>query len=326
MTQAMIARIPFAVCLLYGGVLGGFLAVAQTTAAEGAPDASKPAVTNGKAKEYEVQIVRDVAYRDLYEGEDADQGKNKLDLFLPRDLADAPVLFFVHGGAWRHGDKSFLGFYSSLAMSWARLGINVVVANYRLSPAVQHPEHIKDIAKACAWTYRNIARYGGRPQKLFVCGHSAGGHLVSLLALQENWLKGEGLSPAILKGAIPISGVYDLASFDPRLFAAVFGKDPEERRKASPLAHIHGNAPPFLVLYADNDFPMCGEVSEKFCRALKTAHCEVASLEVKDRNHITVLLCASSASDPVTDAIVRFMNAHAGLARSAEPGKASNSK
>src|SRR5437762_7696990 len=160
-----------------------------------------------EAKKAEIQIVRDIPY---YEGADADKVKHKLDLFLPKGQKEFPVVLFVHGGAWLHGDKSFLGIYSAVGMFFARHGIGAVVTNYRLSPAVQHPEHVKDVARAFAWTYKNIDKYGGRADQIFVCGHSAGAHLVSLLATDETYLKAVGLTPKCVKGVIPISGVYSI--------------------------------------------------------------------------------------------------------------------
>src|SRR5205823_5671892 len=106
-------------------------------------------------------------------------------------------VFFVHGGAWRNGDKSgILGVYSALGRFLVRHGLGAVIINYRLSPAVRHPAHVQDVAKAFAWTHKNIARYGGRPDQIFLCGHSAGGHLVALLATDPTYLKAEGLTPA----------------------------------------------------------------------------------------------------------------------------------
>src|SRR5947209_8142483 len=69
-----------------------------------------------KPSSFEVQAVTDIAYRELYEGEDAKKAKNKLDVYVPRGQKDFPVLFFVHGGAWRNGDKSYFGVYSNLGM------------------------------------------------------------------------------------------------------------------------------------------------------------------------------------------------------------------
>ncbi len=98
------------------------------------------------APTYEVETHKDVAY---YEGDNADPVKHKLDLYLPKGLKDFPVLFFVHGGAWQMGDKAKdFGTYITLGKTFAKAGIGTVVTNYRLSPGVKHPEHIKDVARA----------------------------------------------------------------------------------------------------------------------------------------------------------------------------------
>jgi acetyl esterase/lipase len=250
-------------------------------------------------------------YRDLYAGEDAAKGKNKLDLFLPRGRKDFPVVFFVHGGAWRSGDKNYaLGIYSNLGMFLARQGIGAVVINYRLSPGVQHPEHIKDVAKAFAWTCKHLGGYGGRTDQMFVCGHSAGGHLVSLLATDESYLKAEGLSRSAISGVIAISGVYDVSLPAIGLFETAFGKDPQIRKDASPLNHVCDHAPPFLILYADRDFLTCDKMSEAFCRALKSKQCEAQAVEVKDRNHLSILVGLTKTTDPAARAILDFISAH----------------
>src|SRR5262249_5248660 len=143
-----------------------------------------------------------------YDGEDADKNKHKLDLYLPKGKKDFPIMFFVHGGAWVSGDRNYFGIYSSIGQAFARNGIGAVVISYRPSPKVQHPEHIKDVARAFAWTHKNIGKHGGNPDAILLCGHSAGGHLVALLATDEGYLRSEGLTLKAIKGAIPMSGVY----------------------------------------------------------------------------------------------------------------------
>jgi acetyl esterase/lipase len=261
-----------------------------------------PAPAEAPAKKYEVEAVRDLAY---YDGPNADPVKHKLDLFLPKGAKDFPVLFFVHGGAWRQGDKSFFGVYSTLGLFFARHGVGTVVTNYRLSPGVRHPEHIKDVARAFAWTCKHIGEYGGRADQVFACGHSAGGHLVSLLATDESYLKAEGLSTRAIKGVMPISGVYDIPE---NLFPGVFGTDPELRKQAAPLSHVHAGTPPFLILYADKDFPTCDRMSEDFCKALKEQKCEARAVEVKKRTHITILVQATVEDDPVSRELLEFIH------------------
>ena len=154
------------------------------------------------AGNFEVEVVKNVAY---YEGADADATRHRLDLYLPKGQKNFPVLIFVHGGAWKSGTKDL---YSPLGKLYAKNGIGTVIINYRLSPAVQHPGHIEDVARAFAWTHKNIAKHGGDPDNIFVCGHSAGGHLVSLLSTNETYLKAQGLAISNIKGTIPLSGVF----------------------------------------------------------------------------------------------------------------------
>src|SRR5262249_46392247 len=223
------------------------------------------------------------------------------------DKKDFPVLFFVHGGAWISGDKNYFGVYSAIGQRFAKLGIGAVVTNYRLSPKVQHPEHIKDVAKAFAWTYQNIGKYGGKPEQIFVCGPSAGGHLVSLLATDEQYLKAEGRTLKDIKGAIPMSGVYLVAdNFMPQ----VFGKGAEAAKSASPIKHVHAGCPPFLIVYADKDMPLCDKGSAMFCKDLKECKCSAETCEIKNRNHMTIIMSFSRENDPALEAVVAFINAN----------------
>lgn len=153
----------------------------------------------------EVERFRDVTY---YDGKDADSFRHRLDLYLPKGKKDYPVVVLVHGGAWMMGDNRHYGLYSSVGAYLASRGVGVALPNYRLSPGVKHPEHVKDVARAVAWVRANIARRGGDPERLFLAGHSAGGHLVSLLATDETYLKAEGMTAADLRGVISVSGVY----------------------------------------------------------------------------------------------------------------------
>lgn len=254
-----------------------------------------------------VRTVKDIAYVD---SPDADPVKHKLDLYLPKDQKDFPVVFFVHGGAWQRGDKTgHLGVYAGLARFLAKHGVGVVVPNYRLSPAVKHPEHIKDVARAFAWTCKNIGKYGGDTSRLFASGHSAGAHLVSLLVTDETHLKDHGLSLRNVAGVISVSGVYYLPD---ELFPSVFGTNPMLRQTAWPLKLIKAGLPPFLVLYADKDLPGCDrEPAEKFCKALKDKGNEVKLMEASDSNHYKILFSMALADDPVANAILLFLQTHA---------------
>ncbi len=130
-------------------------------------------------------------------------------MFLPKGKQDYPVVILVHGGAWIMGDNRCCGLYSSVGEFLASQGIAAVLPNYRLSPGVKHPEHIKDLARASSpWTKNHIAEHGGRADEIFLMGHSAGGHLVALLTTDEKYLQAQGCRSTDIKGVIGLSGVY----------------------------------------------------------------------------------------------------------------------
>jgi acetyl esterase/lipase len=295
--------------------------------------AAVPAAGRARAEEtasprvYEVKATRDLVYYEVRD--DPDRERHRLDVYSPEGKTGCPVLFFVHGGAWTVGRKDdyfgILG-YGTVARCLARRGLVVVVPNYRLSPGVRHPEHIKDVARAFAWTCRNAAKYGGDPEKIVACGHSAGGHLVSLLATDESYLKAEGRSRNDLRGVIGICGVYsvedlelDLSAAAPgewlsvrtrvRPFAAVFGTDPKVLMQASPITHVGPGLPPFLLLNAGFDYARLPGMAKKFAAALKENGCEVEVMEAPWRTHETVVfdILNRSAEPETVEVVVGFV-------------------
>jgi len=291
-----------AASLWFGLALSAGLFILACSPAAARDDKEKPS-GEGKtdeAKAYKVKTAKDIAY---YEGEDAHKTKHKLDLYYPDGLEKYPVLVFVHGGGWVSGDRNyFLNIYGMLASVYAKQGIGVVVPSYRLSPEVKHPEHVKDVARAIAWTHGNIAKYGGSADKLILCGHSAGAHLVALVTADETYLKDQKLTATIIKGVVPISGPLDLPN---GFLTNVFGK---EASKASPLEYVREELPPFLILYADKDLVGCDRIpAEKFCKALKEKKVTAETVEIKDSGHIDIIRRAGTADSEVQKAIAKFV-------------------
>src|SRR5262249_16007065 len=155
----------------------------------------------------------------------------------------------------------------------------------------------------------NIGKYGGKPEQIFVCGHSAGGHLVALLATDEQYPRAEGRTFKDIKGVIPMSGVY---AIPPGFFPSTFGKDAAVPKKAGPLEHVHAGLPPFLIVYAETDMPACDRMSAKFCTALKECKCTAETCEIKNRNHMTIIMSFSRENDPALEAVVGFINKQVG--------------
>jgi arylformamidase len=133
----------------------------------------------------------------------------KLDIFPPGQpvAGGAPVLVFIHGGYWRSLDKAEHAF---VAPAFNAQGALVVLPNYALCPAVSIEHITLQMAAMLAWVWRNVARYGGDPSRIALVGHSAGGHLATML-LSCRWKDVSADLPAQpVSGALSISGLYDL--------------------------------------------------------------------------------------------------------------------
>jgi acetyl esterase/lipase len=258
-------------------------------------------------KLYEVDVQTDIAYRS---DKDADPIRHKLDIYTPKGQKDFPVLMFVHGGAWKSGNKKY---YAALGATFAKQGIGVVIINYRLTDGdnkIKHPDHIKDVASAFSWIHANIGNYGGRNDRIFISGHSAGGHLVSLLATDEAYLKEHHLGLKDIRGVISLSGVYEITP-NIRVFDSQFGTDAAICKAASPLNHVKEHDPPFLICYADKDIPTIDKMSEAFCKKLCDDKCEAKVIKANDRNHFTIIIQLSLDSDDIcTSAMFDFIEKH----------------
>ncbi len=232
-------------------------------------------------------------------GAAADPLRHVLDLYLPKGIRDFPTVVFVHGGGYQRGDRS-VG--HNLGVVLANHGVAVASISYRLFPQVKHPGQIQDVAKAFTWIKTHIAQYGGDPSRVYVSGHSAGGHLAALLGTDGTYLAAESLKPADIAGVLAISGGYRINP----IRKDVFG-DEAGMAAASPLAHISGDHPPFLLLYGSLEGPDRRSLSLEFRDALIAAHGKADCIEIPDRNH-QGLLDQIAEGDPTADALLRAVD------------------
>ncbi|WP_078117794.1 alpha/beta hydrolase [Thiosocius teredinicola] len=194
----------------------------------------------------DIQITNDVPY-----GEHA---RHRFDVYAPHGVHDAPVVFMVHGGGWRRGDKAHDRVVENKVKRWLPRGFVFVSTNYRLVPDADPVRQATDVARALAAFQRRAAEFGADPRKVILIGHSAGAHLVALLTADPSLAAQQGVSPwlgAVLLDSAALN-VPDTMRAPPRIMRKVyknaFGDDPNYWRKASPYHALVAKGPPVLAV------------------------------------------------------------------------------
>ena len=227
----------------------------------------------------------------------------RLDVFTPATPAPAPrpILLFVHGGGFIRGDKRSADspFYDNI-MLWAAgsglLGINI---NYRLAPEHPWPAAQQDIAAALLWAQSHAAEYGGDPQRIILCGHSAGAaHIAQYLAHPTLRLGNDGV-----RGAILVSGIYDTVAFgDSPARQAYFGSDRAQIAARSAQAGLLQCGVPLLIAAAELDPPEFRQQAER----LGVPHYLLAG-----HSHISEILAVNTGDTTLSGLMQAFAAQHA---------------
>jgi len=223
---------------------------------------------------------------DLAYGPSAGQ---KLDLFVPEGGARSPLLAFVHGGYWQSLDKSD---FSYLAPPYLERGIAFASLNYDLAPQVGVTEILRQIRCALAWLYRTAADYGVDPGRLYLAGHSAGGHLTAM-ALATDWQAdpavGSGLPADLVKGGCSVSGVYDMEAIRLSYHQAVLDLDAETADRMTPLHHLPARAVPLILALGSEETEEFHRQQAEYLAAWQTTGLAARVVELPGRNHFTAI-------------------------------------
>ena len=257
------------------------------------------------------RITRNVAYDPA-----RSDSLTALDIYPPRFGGHHPVVVFIHGGSYVEGDKSTE--VGVKPKEFRSEGYVFVALNYRLSPAVKHPAHIQDVAKAIAWVYHNIGRYGGDSTRLFVLGHSSGSSMAALIATNERYLKAEGLNLSSLSGAILLDGsAYDVPrrfsedSVEAHRLLAIFGDDPAAWEDGSAIYHCQKDKdiPPVLMFYLT---ARAGgtEQSLALAGALASAGVKVEIKPIQTVGHYKLNLELGMETNPATADVFSFLQTY----------------
>jgi acetyl esterase/lipase len=263
----------------------------------------------------QVEVMLDVPYKTGEALTDYEQQRCRLDVYLPKGKKNFPTLIWFHGGGLKNGDKSSLqsgdsAKSESMAHSFAENGIAVVVPNYRLSPKATYPAYIQDAAAAVLWVKQQMPQHGASAKGFFVGGHSAGGYLTLMLAMDPHYLKDIGVEASDIAGFIPVSG-QTMTHYTVREERGI-GKHTITVDEAAPVHFTRADTPPALVIYADNDMAARAEENMYFVELMKDAGNKgIRGLQVKDRTHGSIASELVNPTDPGRVAMMEFIAKYA---------------
>ncbi|MEO6742444.1 MAG: alpha/beta hydrolase [Chthoniobacteraceae bacterium] len=272
---------------------------------------AQPSPSRADTAAAQIQTIADIAYKNGGALSEYEIQRCKLDIYLPPGGKKFATLVWFHGGALKAGSKggsSDKDKTPAIAHALAGEGIAVVAVNYRLSPKVKFPAYLEDAAASVAWVRAHIAEHGGDPAKVFISGHSAGGWIALMLAMDARWLKPHGLTPDSFAGYVPLSG-QTMTHYTVREERGI-GKETIIADEAAPVYYCRKDTPPMLVLAADHDMAARSEENEYFVAALKgTGNKRVTFRQIPDRTHGSIAHNIVNTGDPVRRAILDFIAA-----------------
>jgi arylformamidase len=211
--------------------------------------------------------------------------KETLDIF-PAAAPNAPVHIFIHGGYWQNLDKKD---YSYLAEALVAADITVVVVNYDLAPAVDIDEIVRQNRAALAWVWRCASDFGADRDRLSVSGHSAGGHLATML-LATDWPSfATGMPVAPIKGVCAISGIHDIEPIRLSYQNQVLNLDERAVARNSPIHNLPVAPCPLVLVYGAEETAEFARQTVAYAEAWRSRGFDCGVLVVADRNHFNVI-------------------------------------
>jgi arylformamidase len=208
----------------------------------------------------------------------------RLDIFPAAGEAAAPVHLFVHGGYWHRLDKADFSF---VVRALRPAGAVTVVLDYALMPGVDMDTLVSQCRAAVAWVHAHAGEFGGDPARVFVSGHSAGGHLVAML-LATDWAA-LGRPADTLKGGVAISGLYDLEPIRLSYLNDVLGLTPEAARRWSPVHHPPSHAGPLLLTVGALEGPEYLRQSHELARVWRSQGLRGEVVEMAGHHHFSIV-------------------------------------
>jgi acetyl esterase/lipase len=203
-----------------------------------------------------------------------DKPRQRLDLFVA-DNPSAPTLMFIHGGYWQRNDKERFDFIAEGPLAH---GINVAVVEYTLAPDAELDQIVEEIRRSVGWLAEHLSEYGADPSRLYVSGHSAGGHLTATM-----------MDLSAVKGGLAISGLYDLEPIRLNYLNEKLRLGPAEAKRNSPLFNLPATASELVIAYGTRELPELCRQSIDYGRAWNERGLPGRLLPVEEVNHFAIL-------------------------------------
>ena len=221
-----------------------------------------------------------------------DTPRERLDLFLAAD-PKAPTLAFIHGGYWQMNDKESFAFFAEGLLP---LGINLAVIEYTLAPAARLDRIVAEVRRSVRWLAEHLGEHGADPNRLYVAGHSAGGHLTAMT-----------MPLAEVRGGIAISGIYDLEPIRLNYLNEKLGLDGAEAERNSPLRHLPTTAGELVVAYGTRELPELCRQSIEYGREWTERGLSGRLLPVDGADHFTILDALARPEGALTRAFLAML-------------------
>ncbi|HEY2348905.1 MAG TPA: alpha/beta hydrolase [Puia sp.] len=237
-------------------------------------------------------ILKDISF--------GDHPEERLDIF-PSKIPHSKTLVFIHGGYWHLLDKSMFHF---LADHFLKYNITTVFINYPLAPNSSIDEIVVSCRKALRWLYDNMTLFNGDSAEIYLLGHSAGGHLASMLMVEEE--------TKYLRVVISLSGIFRLEPVMLSYLNQSIGMDRENALKNSPVFLDPVNDCSLLLVTGADESDEFIAQSEELYQCWKNKCSTIESLKIPQKNHYSILDAVVEKDSFLRDVIIRLMNIHPG--------------
>lgn len=238
---------------------------------------------------------------DLAYGEGGE--RHMLDIFTVESSAPSAMLVFVHGGYWKVNSKNARRFP---AKPFVENNIAWAPVNYRLAPGFSMDEMVEDGRNAIAWLYRNAENYNCDPNRIYVSGNSAGGHMVGMLCA-DGWQSQYGLPKDVIKGGCALSGLFDL---EPLLYADPnewLKMDVETAQRNSPIYTLPSSNTKMIITCGGEESDEFRRQSSDYAGLLESSGIDVRYFEMESDNHFSIIGKLGDSASPLFSAIVKMI-------------------